>query len=275
MLKINTSCNRLAPLKKYGQNFLTSPAIAQRIVDSADLTIEDTVLEIGPGKGVLTALMAERCQRVWAVEIDPRWADKLSSGFYKNDKIRIINRDILQYDISELISDSSGRYKVVANLPYNITVPILEKLLTATCKPVSIVVMVQKEMADRVAAKPGNKDYGSLSLFMQYQAKTEKLFNVSPGSFFPRPKVTSSVIRLVPHSNPPLALNDEDDFFSFIKICFSKRRKMLRSVLREQGKWPEKILSNCPSIDLSRRAETLDLKEFYELYNHCKSGLKC
>jgi len=271
MIKKTKSIDRLAPLKKFGQNFLTSPAIAQRIVDSADLTIEDTVLEIGPGKGVLTALMAERCRRVWAVEIDPRWAEKLSSDFCQSDKIRIINRDILQYDMSELIRDSSGRYKVVANLPYNITVPILEILLTASCKPASIVVMVQKEMAERITAKPGKKDYGSLSLFIQYHAKAEKLFNVSPGSFFPRPKVISSIIRLIPYSNPPLVLNDEDDFFCFVKTSFSQRRKMLRSVLREQNKWPEKILSNCPSIDLSRRAETLDLKEFHELYNHLKT----
>lgn len=271
MLKKDTSFNRLAPLKKYGQNFLTSPAIAQRIVDSADLTIEDTVLEIGPGKGVLTRLMIERCRRVLAVEIDPRWAQKLTEEFTESGRISIINQDILQYNLSEIFKEGSGRYKAVANLPYNIAVPIIEKLLKTAFKPARIVVMVQKEMADRISAKPGGKDYGSLSLFIQYHAKVEKLFHVPPGSFFPRPKITSSVIRLVPHPKPPVMPDDEDAFFDFVKICFSQRRKMLRSVLKEQNKWPENNLSDCKVIDLSRRAETLSLDEFLKLYNHLRA----
>ncbi len=254
-----------APLKKYGQNFLTSPAIAHKIVDAAELGPQNTVLEIGPGKGVLTRLMAEQCRKVWAVEIDSRWAQKLAEDFPDSDRVAIVNRDILQYDLSE-IKDLVSGYKVVANLPYNIAVPILEKLLTARYNADSLVVMVQKEMADRIAAKPGSKDYGSLSLFIQYHAKVEKLFHVPPGSFFPRPKVTSSVIRLVPYPKPPVKVDDEDAFFGFVRTCFSQRRKMLRAVLKQRHKWPDDLLSEISAVDLSRRAETLDLNEFTILY---------
>jgi 16S rRNA (adenine1518-N6/adenine1519-N6)-dimethyltransferase len=270
---MNTKNN--APLKKYGQNFLTSPATAQRIVDSAGLMADDVVLEIGPGKGVLTKLMSDRCRKIWAVEIDVRWAEKLLTESIENPKIRIINQDILQYDLSEFFKDASGQYKIVANLPYNITVPILEKLLKTSSQPIAIVVMIQREMADRMAAKPGNKDYGSLSVFIQYHATVEKLFNVPPGSFFPRPKVTSSVIRLVPHRKPPFALDDDKDFFEFVKACFSQRRKMLRSVLKQQDRWPEGAFLKIKDIDLSRRAETMDMYEFLKIYENLQEAAEC
>lgn len=255
-----------APLKKFGQNFLTSPAIAQKIVDAAELTSDSNVLEIGPGKGVLTRLMSERCRKIWAVEIDVRWAQKLAEDYSGSDRVSIVNQDILKCDLSEIKELATG-YSVVANLPYNIAVPIMEKLLKEKHKPDSLVLMIQKEMADRIAAKPGGRDYGSLSLFIQYHAKVEKLFHVPPGSFFPRPKVISSVIRLIPHPKPVVMLDDEDAFFEFVKTCFSQRRKMLRSVLREQKGWPDNLLAKCAAVDLSRRAETLGLSEFIRLYN--------
>lgn len=262
--------SKFSPLRRFGQNFLTSPAIAERIVDSANIMANDAILEIGPGKGVLTSLMAGKCKKIWAVEIDQRLAETLRVTFKDSSNVIITNQDFLQSDLGGLIGDE--KIKVVANLPYNITVPILEKLIKFRHAIEFMVVMVQKEMADRLTAVPGNKDYGSLSVYIQYWAKIERLLNVSPGSFFPRPKVTSSVIRLTPHGKPPLHLYDEDDFFSLVRICFSQRRKMLRSVLRLRKVCPESVLDGLSGrFDLSRRAETLDLNEFVTLYNLLRS----
>lgn len=263
----------MAPKKKYGQNFLISPAVAEKIVSAAELKSTDTVLEIGPGKGVLTSLMTDRCRKVWAVEIDPRLVETLTTMFGQSEKIKIVNHDIMQYELDEIVTESDGPFKVVANLPYNITVPILEKLIDCRQHIASIIVMVQKEMADRLSAKPGGKDYGSLSVFIQYHLKVEKLFNVLPGSFFPKPKITSSVIKLVPHEAPPVTLEDESDFFDFVRLCFSQRRKMLRSVLKQHNEWGGGISNRVSSeIDLTRRAETLKLDEFIKLYNILKAN---
>ena len=262
----------IAPKKKFGQNFLTSPAVAEKIVNAAELESTDTVLEIGPGKGVLTSLMTERCRKLWAVEIDPRLVETLTTMFGQNEKIKIVNQDILQYNLDEIIKESGGSFKVVANLPYNITVPILEKLIESRQHIAGIIVMVQKEMAARLSAKPGNKDYGSLSIFIQYHLTVEKLFNVLPGSFFPKPKITSSVIKLVPYEAPPVILEDESNFFDFVRLCFSQRRKMLRSVLKQHNKWEEEISNRISDeMDLTRRAETLNLNEFVKLYNILKA----
>lgn len=259
------------PLKRFGQNFLTSPTVAEKIVNAAELQSTDTVLEIGPGKGVLTSLMTDRCRKVWAVEIDHRLVETLRIMFGQNEKIKIINQDILQYNLDEIVKESGGTFKVVANLPYNITVPILEKLIECRRHIASTIVMVQKEMADRLSAKPGSKDYGSLSVFVQYHLKAEKLFNVLPGSFFPKPKITSSVIKLTPYKIPPVTLDGESAFFDFVRLCFSQRRKMLRSVLKQHNRW-EAINNQISSdIDLSRRAETLNLTEFVNLYNIFKA----
>lgn len=261
-----------APLKKYGQNFLTSPAVAQRIVDAAGLAPQDSVLEIGPGKGILTRLMAQKCRRIWAVEIDPRLAESLKASFRDDDKVRVITEDILKYDFAEVSTASQDSIKVVANLPYNISVPILEKLYRLGGGVSSMVVMVQKEMADRIGAKPGSKDYGSLSVFTQCLVRVERLFNVSPGSFFPRPKVTSSVIRMVPLKIRPVTQEDQEGFFGFARLCFSQRRKMLRSVLRGRYAWPEESeRSSYPEVDLARRAEELSIGQLYELYRTLKA----
>jgi 16S rRNA (adenine1518-N6/adenine1519-N6)-dimethyltransferase len=261
----------LSPQKKYGKNYLISPAVDERIVNAAQLGSNETVLEIGPGKGVLTSLMTDRCRKVWAVEIDPRLVETLTTMFGQNEKIKIVNHDILQYDLDEMIKESDRPFRVVANLPYNITVPILEKLIDCRQHIASIIVMVQKEMAERLSAKPGSKDYGSLSVFVQYHLKVEKLFNVLPGSFFPKPKITSSVIKLTPHKNPPVTLEGEADFFNFVRLCFSQRRKMLRSVLKQHNKW--EVIGNRISdeVDLTRRAETMNLSEFVKLYNIFKA----
>ncbi|MDQ7798885.1 MAG: 16S rRNA (adenine(1518)-N(6)/adenine(1519)-N(6))-dimethyltransferase RsmA [Candidatus Edwardsbacteria bacterium] len=268
----NVSFNKsLAPQKKYGQNFLISPAVAEKIVNAAGLVSNETVLEIGPGRGVLTALMTDRCRKVWAVEIDPRLVETLTTMFGQNEKIKIVNHDILQYDLDEMIKESAGPFRVVANLPYNITVPILEKLIDCRQHIASIIVMVQKEMADRLSAKPGSKDYGSLSVFVQYHLMVEKLFNVLPGSFFPKPKITSSVIKLTPHKNPPVIMEGEAVFFDFVRLCFSQRRKMLRSVLKQHDKWKVVGKRISDEVDLTRRAETMNLNEFVRLYNIFKA----
>ncbi len=271
-MKSVTLKKSLAPKKKFGQNFLTSPAVAEKIVNAAELKATDTVLEIGPGKGVLTSLMTDRCRKVWAVEIDARLAEALSIMFGQSVKIKIVNQDILQYALDEIIEESRSSFKVVANLPYNITVPILGKLIGCRQHIASIIVMVQKEMADRLSAKPGSKDYGSLSIYVQYYLNVEKLFNVSPGSFFPKPKITSSVIKLTPREIPPVILEDESDFFDFVRLCFSQRRKMLRSVLKQHNEWGGGISNRVSAeMDLTRRAETLNLNEFVKLYNFLKA----
>jgi 16S rRNA (adenine1518-N6/adenine1519-N6)-dimethyltransferase len=259
------------PLKKYGQNFLTSPAVARRIVDAAGLAPQDLVLEIGPGKGILTRLMAQKCHRVWAVEIDPRLAESLKACFRGDDKVRIITEDILKYDLAEIGAASKDGIKVVANLPYNISVPILEKLYRLGGKVSSMVVMVQREMAERISASPGSKDYGSLSVFTQCLVKVERLFNVSPGSFFPQPKVISSVVRMEPLKILPVKQGDQEGFFEFVRLCFSQRRKMLRSVLRGRYAWPEESKGSCLEIHLARRAEELSIGQLNELYRTLKA----
>ena len=257
------------PLKKYGQHFLISPAAVQKIIDAAALCPKDAVLEIGPGRGVLTGLLAGKAASVLAVEVDTRLAEELKREYSSCKNLTILNKDFLKLDLPQIL-DHHGikKFKVVANLPYYITTPILERLFAVRDRIESIVVMVQREMADRMAAQPGT-DYGSFSVFVQYHAGVEKLFEVPPGAFFPPPKVTSTVIRLTPHQRPPVKVTDEAAFFKFVQKTFSQRRKMLRAIFRQAFKIEGSglaPLADKSGIDLTRRPQTVSLSEFARLY---------
>jgi 16S rRNA (adenine1518-N6/adenine1519-N6)-dimethyltransferase len=264
-----------APLKKYGQHFLTSPSIVQKIIEAASLSPKDAVLEIGPGRGVLTGLLAGKAGSVLAVEVDGRLAGDLVRDHSSVKNLAILNQDFLKLDLSKVLDERGiKKFKVVANLPYYITTPILERLFAVRERIESIVVMVQREMADRMAARPGT-DFGSFSVFVQYHAGVEKLFEVPPASFYPPPKVTSTVIRLTPQARPPVKVGDEDAFFKFVQKSFSQRRKMLRAVFRQAFDLDEAGLASLAAksgIDLTRRPQTVSLPEFATLYECFKEN---
>ena len=266
---------RARPLKRLGQHFLASGAIARRIVDASGAGAGDAVLEIGPGRGVLTELLADRAGKLVAVELDRRLAAELASRYLGRDNVRIIQADFLELDLGLTDLPKAGAL-VVANLPYNAAVPILEKLLAPPAAGLaappafaSLVVMVQREVAQRMTAGPGTKVYGSLSVFIQSQASVERLFDVSPGSFYPPPKVVSSVVRIRPLPKPLVPAAERDGFHAFVRACFGYRRKMLkaglRQVMKRRGAFlPETVALG--GIDLSRRAENLSIGEFLNLY---------
>jgi 16S rRNA (adenine1518-N6/adenine1519-N6)-dimethyltransferase len=267
-MNISRKSNTMSPTpkKRFGQHWLTSPAIVEKIMAAAGLTGTDVVLEIGPGRGVLTGRLVDCSARVVAVEVDRQLAQTLRDQYAGNGKISIAEKDFLKTDLDELLP---GRFTVVANLPYYITVPIIEKLLGDKARVDRIIVMVQKEMAARMAAAPGGRAYGSLSVFIHYHAAVEILFDVPPGAFIPPPKVTSSVIRLTPRT-PPVALKDETAFFAFVKRLFNTRRKMLRATLRGMGHQGIEAIADGSGIDLARRPETLDMQELFRLYATCQ-----
>ncbi len=258
--------------KKYGQNFLVSKHVLEKIAETAELTREDTVLEIGPGIGTMTQYLAERAKKVIAVEIDqallPILADTLSD--YAN--VTVIHADILKLDLTALSKErNEGRpFKIVANLPYYITTPIILKLLESHAPFESITVMVQKEVADRMQARPGGKDYGALSLAVQYYAKPEVTLHVTPSCFIPRPSVDSSVIRLIRYERAPIPGVDEKKLFSVIRASFGQRRKTLANSLANASDLSltkERVQSALEGFgwSLSIRGEALTLEEFEAL----------
>ncbi len=261
--------SRPRPLKRFGQHFLASPAVARRIVDAAGITEGDTVLEIGPGRGVLTDLMAERAGRLVAVELDRHLARELAARYHGRTNIRIVQADFLEVDPLCLGLTMSGRNLAVSNLPYNTAVPILEKLLRGPVSFARMVVMVQREVALRMAAGPASKNYGSLSVFIQSKSEVKKLFDVRPGSFVPPPKVISTVVELSPLLIPLVPENEADEFHRFVRACFGYRRKTLGAGLRQAFKaslGEVSRIGDISGIDLGRRAETLTINEFLSLH---------
>lgn len=260
--------------KRFGQNFLIDSNVLQKIVDCAGVTEDDCVLEIGPGIGTMTQYLAESAGEVVAVEIDkaliPILEDTLSS--YSN--VVIINEDILKVDIDGLVREKNqGRpIKVVANLPYYITTPIIMKLFESHVPLKSITVMVQKEVADRMQVGPGSKDYGALSLAVQYYARPEIVALVSPSCFIPKPGVGSAVIRLDKYETPPVDVQDERLLFSLIRAAFNQRRKTLANSISnvgELGFTREEIVEALTALRLSPtvRGEALTLEQFAEVTN--------
>lgn len=258
--------------KKYGQNFLIDPKVLERIMDAAEITKEDCVLEIGPGVGTMTRYLAERAGKVVAVEIDRKLMPILEETLCAYDNVVLINDDILKVDIRKIVEERNGGrpVKVVANLPYYITTPIIMGLFESHVPLKSIIVMVQKEVAERMQSGPGTRDYGVLSLAVQYYAKPEIVANVPPNCFIPRPNVDSAVIRLTRYEDPLVKVKDEDRMFALIRAAFNQRRKTLVNAL-----------SNAPDLGLSKecvtraltkmqfpltiRGEVLTLEQFAEL----------
>ncbi|HIV37530.1 MAG TPA: 16S rRNA (adenine(1518)-N(6)/adenine(1519)-N(6))-dimethyltransferase RsmA [Candidatus Blautia stercorigallinarum] len=260
--------------KKYGQNFLIDTHVLDKIINAAEITEEDFVLEIGPGIGTMTQYLASRAREVFAVEIDraliPILEDTLSD--FKN--VTILNEDILKVDIRKLAEEhNQGKpIKVVANLPYYITTPIIMGLFEEKVPVESITVMVQKEVADRMQTGPGSKDYGALSLAVQYYASPYIVANVPPNCFMPRPKVGSAVIRLSRHKKPPVEVKDSSLMFRIIRASFNQRRKTLVNGLKNAGDLDftkeqiEKAVSDC-GFPAGVRGEALTLENFAALAN--------
>lgn len=253
--------------KKLGQNFLIDESVVRRIVEAAELTSEDTVLEVGPGIGTLTQGLAESKANVVAVELDKRLLPVLDITLEGYDNVRIVNGDILKVDIMQEVG--ADNFKVCANLPYYITTPIIFALLEKRLPMERLVAMVQKEVAERMAAKPGGKDYGALSVAIQYFTEPEIAFIVPPDSFIPAPAVDSAVIVCKRRQQPPVQVCDEDLFFRVVKAAFSMRRKMLNNALKNMGISGEQCLKwlELAGIDGKRRGETLTLEDFAALTN--------
>lgn len=261
--------------KKYGQNFLIDKGILEKIVREAGITKEDTVLEIGPGIGTMTQYLCEGAKKVIAVEIDKNLIPILTEDTLASyDNVRIINEDILKVDINRLVEEENEgkKIKVVANLPYYITTPIIMGLFESHVPIDSITIMVQKEVADRMQVGPGTKDYGALSLAVQYYAKPEIVAVVPPECFIPRPNVSSAVIRLTRHSNVPVDVKNEKQMFALIRAAFNQRRKTLKNSINNSPELHfskeavEKALEHM-GLPAAVRGETLTLMQFAELSN--------
>lgn len=254
--------------KKFGQNFLIDSHVLDKIITAAGVTKEDVVLEIGPGFGTMTQYLAEAAKEVIAVEIDKTLIPILHETLADYDNITIINEDILKVDIAKLVEEKNdGKpIKVVANLPYYITTPIIMGLFESHVPLDNITVMVQKEVAQRMQAGPGTKDYGALSLAVQFYAKPYIVANVPPNCFIPRPGVGSAVIRLTKWENPPIAVKDEAFMFSLIRASFNQRRKTLQNSLVNGGIQitKEQVLDALEQMELSPtvRGEALTLEQF-------------
>ena len=260
--------------KKFGQNFLIDPYVVEKILTSATLTKEDCVLEIGPGIGTMTQALAEQARQVIAVEIDRNLIPILSDTLAGYSNVTVIQADILKMDLKKLAQEQNGgrAFKVVANLPYYITTPIIMSILESKVPVDSITVMVQKEVADRMKEMPGSKEYGALSLAIQYYTKPEIVANVPPNCFIPRPKVGSAVIRLTRYKEPPVFVIDETLLFALIRASFNQRRKTLVNGLvnsQEITYTKEQIQAalEAQNLSLSIRGEMLSLQQFAELSN--------
>ena len=260
--------------KKFGQNFLIDPHVLDKIIDAADIGREDFVLEIGPGIGTMTQYLCECAREVVAVEIDKNLIPILETTLKEYDNVEVINSDILKMDIAKLSRERNDEkpIKVVANLPYYITTPIIMGLFESHVPIEKITVMVQKEVADRMQASPGSKDYGALSLAVQYYAVPEIAANVPPNCFIPRPSVGSAVICLTRHKEPPVEVTDEKLMFSIIRASFNQRRKTLANGLHNAPDLcfskeviQESILAL--GVPVNVRGETLSLEQFARLSN--------
>ena len=260
--------------KKLGQNFLIDENVVRQIVEAAELREADTVLEVGPGIGTLTQGLAESKAKVVAVELDTRLLPVLATTLEGYDNVRVVHGDILKVDIMEEVG--APEFKVCANLPYYITTPIIFALLEKRLPMERLVAMVQKEVAERMAAQPGGKDYGALSVAIQYYTEPEIAFIVPPTSFIPAPAVDSAVIVCKRRSKPPVEVCDEALFFRVVKAAFSLRRKMLSNSLKNMGIKSEQVAKwlELAGVDGKRRAETLSLEDFAKLTNSFNEAVK-
>ena len=260
--------------KKFGQNFLIDGRVLEKIMDAADITKEDFVLEIGPGIGTMTQYLAERAREVLAVEIDKNLLPILAETLSEYENVDILNADILKTDLNKIAEEKNGGHpiKVVANLPYYITTPIIMGLFESHVPVENVTVMVQKEVADRMQAGPGTKDYGALSLAVQYYAEPYIAANVPPNCFMPRPKVGSAVIRLTKHKTPPVQVKNEKLLFQLIRASFNQRRKTLQNGIKNFSGLnfsKEEVAEALEQMGVSPtiRGEALTLEQFAQLSN--------
>ena len=253
--------------KKLGQNFLIKRGIVDEIVHAAELTPGEPVLEVGPGIGTLTQGLAQSGADVTAIELDRRLLEVLDTTLASYDNVRIVHGDVLKLDVPTIMNHKP--FKVVANLPYYITTPIIMSLLESKLPIERLVVMVQKEVALRMVAKPGTKDYGALSVAVQYYTEPDIVLDVPPKSFLPAPAVTSSVIRCVLRDKPPVDVIDEKLFFRVVKAGFAQRRKTFANTMKTTGLSKDRIeeLLEKANIDGQRRGETFTLQEFADVAN--------
>ncbi len=257
--------------KSLGQNFLIDPNILRNIVGHADLTKDSAAIEVGPGIGALTEHLAREAGKVMSFEIDQRLLPVLEDTLSPYDNVKIVHSDVLKADVKGLIDSELAGFKdimVVANLPYYVTTPILMKLLTENLPLRGFVVMMQKEVADRISAKPGTKAYGSLSIAVQYYCTAEVAMIVPKTVFMPQPNVDSAVLKLIRHEEPPVTVIDEEFFFSVTRAAFAQRRKTLLNNLQSQlpnGKAKKEDILRAleqAGVEPSRRGETLSIAEF-------------
>ena len=262
--------------KSLGQNFITDKSVIEKIVEGSDVTENDLVIEIGPGIGVLTAEAAETAAKVVAIEIDKRLIPILEETLAEYDNIRVVNQDVLKTDINEIILEEreagsfTGGVKIMGNLPYYITTPIIMGILESGVEADSITIMMQKEVADRIKSSPGGKIYGAISVAVQYYCEVEQVASVPKEVFVPRPKVDSAVLKLAIRKERPVDLIDEKSFFACIKAGFGQRRKtLLNSLTGVNGLAKDDIkeILEEAGIEPSRRAETLDINEFAAIAN--------
>ena len=263
--------------KKFGQNFLIDTHVLDKIIRESGVTKDDCVIEIGPGIGTMTQYLCENAREVVAIEIDKNLIPILQDTLSSYDNVTVINEDVLKVDIKKLAEEKNGGkpVKVVANLPYYITTPIIMGLFESHVPIDSITIMVQKEVADRMQEGPGSKEYGALSLAVQYYAKPEIVANVPPNCFMPRPNVGSAVIRLTCHEKPPVEVEDESFMFNIIRASFNQRRKTLVNGLGNAAFLPvtkEQVAEALEKMELSPtiRGEALSLEQFAELSNILK-----
>jgi 16S rRNA (adenine1518-N6/adenine1519-N6)-dimethyltransferase len=255
--------DNIRPKKSLGQNFLKDPHYLQKIVAAAQVGPEDNILEIGPGLGHLTRSLAEKAGKILAIELDERLIPILQKEFNGQQNVEIVQADALEYPYGSL----NYRWKVVANLPYYISTPLIQKLLAERAKFTSLTLMLQKEVAERISASPGGKEYGYLSVLVQLYAEPRMDFVVPSEAFSPKPEVDSAVITLIIRDRRAISLRDEAFFMQVVKAAFSQRRKTLRNSLKQLGISKEKMdaVMSATGIDLGRRAETLSVKEFGHL----------
>jgi 16S rRNA (adenine1518-N6/adenine1519-N6)-dimethyltransferase len=267
--------------KKFGQNFLIDSHVLEKIVRAADITKDDFVLEIGPGIGTLTQYLCENAREVLAVEIDKNLIPILNETLADYDNVTILNEDILKVDLMSLVKEYNNDrpIKVVANLPYYITTPIIMDLFEKHIPLSGVTIMIQKEVADRIKAQPGSKDYGALSLAVQYYAKPYLAANVPPNCFMPRPKVGSAVINLIPHETKPYHVENEGLLFSLIRASFNQRRKTLVNGINNYEGLSfnkEDILKALETLGISKdiRGEALTLEQFILISNHLSGSVQ-
>ena len=266
--------NHTRPKKQLGQNFLVNPDVLNIILEAGELSDTDTVIEIGAGLGCLTDVVARHAKHVIAIEVDELLYNVLASQFSTNPRVQLLNTDILKLELNSLLSDSTGTvpttFKIIANLPYSITTPILWKLLAHQKQIHSCVLMMQKEVAERIVAGPGGKDYGALTIGVAYHAEATLIATLSPENFYPSPKVDSALLKLEMRETPKVVVENEELFFKVVRTAFRTRRKMLKNAL-VRGRFASGAVLGAAfeavGIAPERRAETLDITEFAALAN--------